>query len=173
MNQLLVERLTGAAPASPQTPAMRWGSEQEGAARAAYSFRTDRDALLVGFVDHPRIAMSGASPDGLVGNDGLVEIKCPTTATHLDVLGGGDFPSKYAPQVQWQLACTGREWCDFVSFDPRLPEAIRVFIRRVERDDVLISALERQVFEFLEELADKAEQLKNAGGRAPVSGGHS
>ncbi|MDP9102974.1 MAG: YqaJ viral recombinase family protein [Pseudomonadota bacterium] len=159
LNQLLVERLTGQAAQSPVTPAMRWGVEQEPLARAAYSFRTDRDALLEGFVEHPHIPMSGASPDGLVGNDGLIEIKCPTTATHLETLSSSEVPAKHLPQIYWQMACTGRTWCDFVSFDPRLPEPLRLVIRRVPRDQAVINALEAEVTAFLQELEDRMVQL--------------
>ena len=106
----------------------------------------------LGFGSHPSVPMSGASPDGLVGEDGLVEIKCPTTVTHIDTLIGDEVPQKYIPQMQWQLACTGRQWCDFVSFDPRLPESLRMFLRRVHRDDALIGELQAQVGLFLHEL---------------------
>lgn len=152
MGQLLAERLTGQPQDAFVTPAMRWGAECEDQARAAYEYWTDQDVASVGFVAHPQIAMSGASPDGLVGDEGLVEIKCPTTVTHIDVLIGDEIPTKYLPQIQWQLACTGRAWCAFVCFDPRLPESLRIFIRRVHRDDSYISELEAQVGVFLHEL---------------------
>ena len=166
LNQLLVERLTGAPTLTPATPAMRWGVEHEALARAAYSFRTDRDALPEGFVHHPRILMSGASPDGLVGNEGLVEIKCPTTATHLETLALGEAPQKYLAQMQWQMACTGRAWCDFVSFDPRLPEPLRMLIRRVHRSEEVIASLEAEVIGFLQELDERVAQL---GARQPLA----
>ncbi len=159
LNQLPVERLTGQVAPTPLTPAMRWGVEQEHLARAAYSFRTDRDALLEGFVEHPDIPMSGASPDGLVGNAGLVEIKCPTTATHLETLSSSEVPAKHMPQIYWQTACTGRAWCDFVSFDPRLPEPLRLYIRRVELDQGVIDALQAEVTAFLQELEQRMVQL--------------
>jgi hypothetical protein len=113
----------------------------------------------VGFIDHPRIANSGASPDGLVG-DGLVEIKCPATATHLDTLLAGTVPPKYVPQMQWQMACTDRKFCDFVSFDPRLPDHLRLFVKRVERDDAYIRMLEGEVTLFLSELEEKVTKLQ-------------
>jgi len=160
MADLICERLTGQ-PASTFTNAhMEWGTEQEPHARAAYSARTGELVEEVGFIDHPRIANSGASPDGLVSDDGLVEFKCPATATHLDTLLAGEVPSKYIPQMQWQMACTGRKWCDFVSYDPRLPEHLRMFVKRVERDDTYIATLEGEVTKFLTELEEKLTQLQ-------------
>ena len=157
---LICERLTGQ-PASTFTNAhMEWGTEQEPHARAAYSARTGELVEEVGFIDHPRIANSGASPDGLVGDDGLVEFKCPATSTMLDTLLAGDVPSKYIPQMQWQMACTGRKWCDFCSYDPRLPEHLRMFVKRVERDDDYIKMLEGEVAVFLAELEEKLSKLQ-------------
>ena len=160
MADLICERLTGQ-PASTFTNAhMEWGTEQEPHARAAYSARTGELVEEVGFIDHPRIANSGASPDGLVGDDGLVEFKCPATATHLDTLLAGDVPSKYISQMQWQMACTGRKWCDFCSYDPRLPEHLRMFVKRVERDHDYIKVLEGEVTVFLAELEEKLNKLQ-------------
>ena len=160
MADLIVERLTGQ-PASTFTNAhMEWGTEQEPHARAAYSARTGELVEEVGFIDHPRITNSGASPDGLVGDDGLVEFKCPATATHLDTLLAGEVPSKHIPQMQWQMACTGRKWCDFASYDPRLPEHLRMFVKRVERDDAYIKMLETEATKFLAELEEKLTQLQ-------------
>ena len=160
MADLICERLTGQ-PASTFTNAhMEWGTEQEPHARAAYSARTGEVVEEVGFIDHPRIANSGASPDGLVGDDGLVEFKCPATSTMLDTLLAGEVPSKYIPQMQWQMACTGRKWCDFCSYDPRLPEHLRMFVKRVERDDDYIKMLEGEVTVFLAELEEKLSKLQ-------------
>ena len=160
MADLIVERLTGQ-PASTFTNAhMEWGTEQEPHARAAYSARTGELVEEVGFIDHPRIANSGASPDGLVGDDGLVEFKCPATSTMLDTLLAGEVPSKHIPQLQWQMACTGRKWCDFCSHDPRLPEHLRMFVKRVERDDDYIKVLEGEVTVFLAELEEKLSKLQ-------------
>jgi putative phage-type endonuclease len=159
MAELIAERLTGDTAASYKSAAMQWGIDNEAEARAAYEFRTDGEVLPVPFVIHPTIADSGASPDGLVGSAGLVEIKCPTTATHIDTLLGQKLPAGYITQMQWQMACTGRQWCDFVSFDPRLPESMRLFSYRVERDDNLISELEANVCEFLDEMAKKIARL--------------
>jgi predicted phage-related endonuclease len=104
--------------------------------------------------------MAGASPDGLVGDDGLVEIKCPNTATHIDTLLDKEAPSKYVNQMQWQMACTGRAWCDFVSYDPRMPENMQFFATRVMRDNNLIIELEREVEKFLFDLDQKIIKLK-------------
>jgi predicted phage-related endonuclease len=94
-----------------------------------------------------------------VGDDGLIEIKCPNTATHIETLLGGNIPAKYRFQMQWQMACTGRKWCHFVSFDPRMPEDMRIFIRRLNRDDVVIADLEKEVVKFLAELDEKLDAL--------------
>lgn len=158
--QLVCERLTGVPADSYQSEAMRWGIETEPHARAAYEFRTDNTVGLCGFVDHPRIAMSGASPDGLVGDSGLLEIKCPNSATHIDTLLNAKAPAKYVLQMQWQMACTGREFCDFVSFDPRLPEEMRFWSARVYRNDATIAELEREVEIFLGEIDDTIKQLR-------------
>ena len=114
MAQLVAERLTGNVAESFTNDAMRWGIDQEPAARRAYEFYVGAEVTEIGFVTHPEIGMSGASPDGLVGDDGLVEIKCPNTAKHIDTLLGKAIEGKYLTQMQWQMACTGRQWCDFV-----------------------------------------------------------
>jgi putative phage-type endonuclease len=159
MAELIAERLTGETAERFTNAAMQWGTEKEPDARAAYEFRTDATVTQVGFVIHPTIDASGASPDGLVGADGLVEIKCPSIATHLETLLEQNIPAKYVTQMQWQMACTGRAWCDFVSFDPRLPESMRLFMRRVPRDDKRISELETEVAAFLLEMAVKLSQI--------------
>lgn len=159
MAELIAERLTGETAPSFTNAAMQWGTEKEPDARAAYEFRTDSEIEQVAFVIHPQIADSGASPDGLVGADGMAEFKCPNTATHIETLLTGTVPGKYITQMQWQMACTGRKWCDFVSFDPRMPEAMRLFIQRVERDEKAIHQLEKDVSEFLDEMAKKIAQL--------------
>jgi putative phage-type endonuclease len=160
MAQLVAERLTGVPGDSYTNAAMQWGTDTEPQARAAYEWHTDVTVEPSGFIDHPVIEMTGASPDGLVGADGLVEIKCPNTATHIDTLLGSPMPAKYVLQMQWQMACTGRrQWCDWVSFDPRMPENMRLFVKRVTRDDVQIASLERDVVEFLGELDRKMDDL--------------
>jgi len=159
MADLIVERLTGQKASSFSNAAMDWGVEQEPNARAAYSARTGELVEEVGFIDHPTIPMSGASPDGLVG-EGCVEYKAPNTATHLDYLLAGKPPEKYVTQMQWQMACTQRPWADFVSYDPRLPEHLQLLIVRVPRDDKRIAELETEVRKFLIELDDKLAKLK-------------
>jgi len=162
MAQLVVERLTGLPTDSFTNAAMQWGNDKEPEARAAYSFIMDVDVAQVGLVLHPTIPGTHASPDGLVGERGLLEIKCPNSATHIETLSGGAVPGKYVTQMQWQMACTEREWCDFVSFDPRLPAEMQLFVRRVERDDALIASLEADVRDFLAEVDAKIEALKSA-----------
>lgn len=160
MAELVAERLTGVKSEGFSNAAIKWGLEMEPQARDAYVFFADADVTQIGFVDHPRIAMTGASPDGLVGDAGLVEIKCPLTATHIETLLTASVREKYLFQMQWQMACTGRQWCDFVSYDPRMPERMRYFCQRMPRNDRLIADLERQVSEFLREVADKVAALQ-------------
>lgn len=158
--QLVAERLTGTQAEAYTNSAMRWGTETEPEARSAYSFYADCTVKQVGFIPHPNIPMSGASPDGHVGGDGSVEIKCPETKTHIETLLGGSVPDKYELQIQWQLACSGRKWCDFVSYDPRLPESMRLFVRRVSRDKEKIADLEKEVRIFLAEIDATVSALK-------------
>jgi len=161
MAELIAERLTGEPSEKFTNTAMQWGTEKEPEARSSYEFYRNVTVKEVGFIHHPKIDASGASPDGLVGDDGLVEIKCPNTATHLETLLGQMVPSKYVNQMQWQMACSGRQWCDFVSFDPRLPEAMRLFIKRMPRDDKRIAELETEVAGFLLEIAVKLSELNS------------
>lgn len=158
--QLVCERLTGLQGESYVNAAMQWGTDKEPEALALYEFQHDALLSAVGFVDHPRIGMSGASPDGLVGEDGLVEVKCPITATHIDTLLGQAVPAKYHTQIQWQLSCTDRQWCDFVSYDPRLPSDMRLFVQRIQRDGALIAELEREVQTFLAEVDETIARLQ-------------
>jgi len=160
MAELICERLTGAKGDSYQNAAMVWGTETEPKARAAYEAETGSLVEGVGFVPHPTIPMSGASPDGLVGEEGGVEIKCPNTATHIDTILSETIPGKYVTQMQWQMACTGRKWCDFISYDPRVPEKMQLWVKRVERDDKRIEELEKEVNEFLGELDAYISKLK-------------
>jgi putative phage-type endonuclease len=159
MGELIAERLTGTPAEKFTNAAMAWGSDTEAAARAAYQFEKMTPVVKVGFVPHPSIAMAGASPDGLVGDDGLIECKCPNTATHIETLLGQSVPSKYIWQIQMQLACTQRQWADFVSFDPRLPESMSLFVQRVPRDDEAIKYLETEIAAFLSELEEKLAAL--------------
>ena len=157
--QLVCERLTGAAAENYTNAAMAWGTEKEPEARAAYEFMRNVDVAPAGFVDHPSIEESGASPDGYVGEDGLIEIKAPLTATHIDTLLSGKIPDKYVVQMLWQMACTGRQWCDYVSFDPRLPAHLQLFVKRLHRNDPRIEELEGEVKGFLVEVADTLDKL--------------
>lgn len=145
LTKLLSERLTGQTVSTFTTPEMAWGIECEPLARQAYELATFQTVVETGLIKHPTIPLSGASPDGLVGKDGLIEIKCPNSDTHTNTLLTGQVPSEYLPQITWQLACTGRDWCDFVSFDPRMPANLQLKIIRVNRSDVDIETLERDV----------------------------
>jgi putative phage-type endonuclease len=151
MAQLLTERLTGKPTESYSNAAMQWGTETEPQARAMYELQTGLEVIETGFTPHPELA-AGASPDGLVGDDGLIEIKCPNTATHIDTLLSGKIDKKYILQMHWQMICEGRQWCDFVSFDPRLPSNMQLFIKRVEFDEVLAAEIVDAVKAFLTEL---------------------
>lgn len=160
MAQLIVERLTQLPQESYTNAAMQWGLDTEPQARAAYEMQTGNSVSEVGFIIHPKIADSGASPDGLIGNDGLVEIKCPNSATHIEFLLSPTIEKKYMSQMQWQMACTGRQWCDFASFDPRLPLNLQLKIVRVVRDEVFIGNTETEVIEFLAEVERRVAALK-------------
>lgn len=157
--QLVAERLTGVPAETYQNAAMIWGIDTEAQARAMYTLETGLDVIETGFHPHPTIALSGASPDGLVGEIGLVEIKCPNTATHIATLTGSNIDRKYLLQMQWQMACVGRDWCDFASFDPRLPDEMQLHIRRIERDDELLAEIEAEVTKFLAEVEETVAQL--------------
>lgn len=160
MAQLVVERMTGKQTESYTNAAMEWGTNTEPLARAAYEAEKGLLVDEIGLVDHPSIPMSGASPDGLVGNDGLIEIKCPNTATHIENLLSKSVDKKYITQMQWQMACTGRKWCDFVSFDPRMGEGLQMVVIRVDRDEDYIQMLETEIKKFLGEVESKIKQLE-------------
>jgi len=162
LTQLLLERLTGTVAESYSDAAMAWGNDTEPFARAAYEANKGVMVDQVAFINHPTIEMAGASPDGLVGDDGLVEIKCPMSHTHLESLLGG-LDDQYKVQVQWQMACTGRKWTDLCSFDPRFPAELQLVIKRFERDDAFIATLEEEVIKFLKELDDKLNKVKSRG----------
>jgi putative phage-type endonuclease len=157
--QLVAERLTGQAADTFKSGAMQHGTETEPMARMVYEAETGQIVTEVAMINHPTIEMSGASPDGLVGEDGLVEIKCPNTSTHIATLMADKASSQYIPQMQWQMACTGRAWCDFVSFDPRMPEDMQLLIKRVPRDEALIAEYEAEVIKFLAEVQETVDKL--------------
>lgn len=160
MAQLICERMTNTVAESYSNAAMQWGTETEPLARAAFESYADILVDEVGYITHPSIERAGASPDGLVLDDGLLEIKCPNTATHIDTLLSETIPTKYITQMQWQMACTRRIYCEFVSFDPRLPDGLQLFVARVEKDDEYIEMLEQEVKKFLAELDAKIFKLK-------------
>ncbi len=158
--ELVCELLTGEPQESYCSPEMQRGIELEPFARAAYEIRMGVMVDKTGFVVHPTIARAGASPDGLVGDDGLLEIKCPKTATHIDYLLGKVPPSDYQPQMLWQMSCTGRQWCDFLSYDPRLPEPLQCFLVRFMRDDKRIAEMEDAVIQFNREIDEVIAKLR-------------
>ena len=162
MTQLLLERLTNTVAESYTNDAMAWGVDNEPFARAAYEAAKGVMVDQVAFVNHPTIEQAGASPDGLVNDDGLVELKCPMSHTHLESLLGG-LDDQYKVQVQWQMACTGAKWTDLCSFDPRFPAELQLVIKRFERDDAYIATLEKEVIKFLAELDDKLNKVKSRG----------
>ena len=139
---------------------MQWGNDTEPQARSAYEFITGKRVQVVGMFKLANLAGSHASPDGLVDNDGLIEIKCPNTATHIETLKTEKVDPKYITQMQWQMALTDREWCDFVSYDPRMPEDLSLFVKRVPRDPQMIGDLMKQVTEFLGEVEDDIKALE-------------
>ena len=161
MAQLICERLTGQQGESFTNAAMQWGTETEPLARSAYEAYADIMVEELGFVPHPKIEQSGASPDGLVGLFGMLEIKCPNTATHIDTLLTQSVPTKYITQMQWQMRCCERQWCDYVSFDPRLSQDLQLFVKRVEFDASYVAMLEEEVNLFLKELDNKITKLTN------------
>ena len=146
--RIAVEKLTGIVQKTYKSVEMQWGNDTEPQARAAYEFLTDAEVIEEGFVLHPAIADFGASPDGLIGDVGLLEIKCPNTAAHIETLLTGEVPGKYVTQMQAQMACTGRAWCDFVSFDPRMPGDMQLFVRRVVRDDAFLAQMGGEITSF-------------------------
>lgn len=161
MAQLVCERLTGQQGESFTNAAMQHGTETEPLARSAYEAYADLMVEEVGFVQHPKIEQAGASPDGLVGLFGMLEIKCPNTATHIDTLLTQTVPTKYITQMQWQMRCCERQWCDYVSFDNRLPADLQLFVKRVEFDKAYVAMLEEEVNLFLKELDNKVTKLNN------------
>ncbi len=159
--QLICERLTGEATETFVSAAMQHGTDTEPQARAFYELESGVTVQEVGFVAHPTIEMTGASPDGLVGDDGLVEIKCPQPATHIKTLTGAAIDKRYLLQMHWQMICTGRDWCDFVSFCPALPADMQMHIERVPRDDKLSEEITAAVVGFLADVSAAVDDLEN------------
>lgn len=160
MAALICERLTDVPMDSFTTKEMQWGIDNEPAAIDAYRWHFDVEVEPMGFVRHPRIDYCGATPDGAVGDEGLIEVKCPNTSTHLETLLSGKPDSRYIKQIQFQLACTGRAWCDFVTYDPRMPLSLQFRAYRVPRDEKMIAELEAEAEKFLAEMAAKIEALQ-------------
>lgn len=160
-SQLVAERLSGKPSESFTNAAMQWGTETEPFARAAYELETGFMVDQVGLIRHAEILFSGASPDGLINDDGLIEIKCPETKTHIEYALAGKAPSKYQNQMLWQMECTGRQWCDFASFDPRMPSDMQLFIVRFERDQARIDTIKSEVIKFLAEVEDSINRLRS------------
>jgi len=166
--QLVSERLTGKKGDSFVNQAMLDGIERESAARELYMQTRGVSVTEVGFFDHPTIAMSGASPDGAVNAEedgkyaGLIEIKCPIETTHTNTLMSKSVPSKYMPQIQWQMASVSPnvKWVDFISFNPNFPDTMQLFVARVERDNAYIAELEAEVIKFLDEVEQTIIKLK-------------
>ncbi|CAJ0779074.1 hypothetical protein LMG7141_00836 [Ralstonia condita] len=157
--QLVIERLTGNRQEGYSNAAMQWGTEQEPFARIAYMADRGVDVQEIGFIQHETL-MAGCSPDGLIGADGLIEIKCPVSATHIETLKTQHMPLEHMPQVQGQMWIAGREWCDFVSYDPRMPEKLQMFVQRIPRDEQYIKALAFEIERFLEEVAAEVTALQ-------------
>lgn len=158
--ELVVEHITGRSAERYVTPAMEWGIEQQPFAEAAYEMREGASIDSVGLIIHPEMEYFACSPDGLLGDDGLIEIKCPTTRVHLEYMKGGTVPEQYIPQMNAEMACMPeREYCDFVSFDPRVPFGMQLFVRRHYRDRERIAELEQEVKKFQAELAYELMEL--------------
>ena len=156
---ILTERLTGVQDETPTTGPMQWGIDQEVHAITAYENETGNFVVGTGLINHPAIKMSGASPDGLVDQDGQLEVKCPNSQTHLNTILTKEVPSEYIPQITWQLACTRRKWCDFVSYDPRLPEYLQLVIIRVFAKDLDIAGIEQSVIKFNQKIDQIVAEL--------------
>lgn len=156
--QLVSERLTGERQETYVNQAMQDGIDREQFARDRY-VQQFGEVEEVGFIQHPTLE-AGASPDGMVGDDGIIEIKCPMGSTHTETLITQEVPSKYVPQIQFQLLVTGRKWCDFVSYNPMFPEHLQIFVKRVEADPVYQKELESEVKQFLKEVDDVIDKLQ-------------
>jgi len=158
--ELALQRTTGIIQESYSNAAMEWGTQTEPQARVAYEVTTNNFVDQVAFVDHPSIAWFGCSPDGLVSDRGLVEIKCPNSATHWEYFKAKKAPNKYVIQMQAQMAVTGRDWCDFISFDPRMPDRSQLLIVNVPRDPEFILFMEAEIKQFLSEVEVEVNLMK-------------
>jgi len=160
--ELVCERLTGVPTEGFRSADMELGTEREADAREAYAFQTGVTVKQVGFISHPTIENSGASPDGLVGDRGLVQFKCPAPHTHLATVKGASIDRAYLLQMQWEMASTGRDWCDFVSYHPAFPIQHQLHVRRVERDNGMIAEITGAVKAALAEIAADVAFLDGA-----------
>lgn len=158
--KLAIQRVTGEIEEGFTNDAIQWGKDHESQARVAYEVASGSFVDQIGFVEHPSIKWFGCSPDGLVNSDGLVEIKCPNSSTHWSYIKADAPPNKYYIQMQAQMACTGRDWCDFVSYDPRMPERSQLFIKRVMREPDYIAEMEQQIKQFLDEVEVEVNLMK-------------
>ena len=158
--ELALQRVTKTIEESYTNAAMEWGTQTEPQARVAYEVKTGNFVDQVAFIDHPTIAGFGCSPDGIVGSDGLIEIKCPNSATHWSYIKANEPPNKYFIQMQAQMAVTGAKWCDFVSFDPRMPERSQLLVVRVMRDPEYILYMEAEISSFLKEVEKEVQLME-------------
>ena len=159
MAQLLCERMTGEPTEFFTSQAMQRGVDVEPVARAAYEAENLTSVEQVAWVEHPTIPFSGCSPDGFVGEHGLIEIKCKEIHNHLDSILNDKIDPDHQAQMMWQMACTGRQWCDYVCFDDRAPEGLQLFVKRLERNDELIQKMEDEVRTFLKDLESMIQKL--------------
>ena len=160
--ELALQRTTGIIQEYYSNSAMEWGTQTEPQARVAYEVTTNNFVDQIAFIDHPSIKWFGCSPDGLVSDRGLLEIKCPNSATHWEYFKSKKPPQKYFIQMQAQIAVTGRDWCDFVSFDPRMPDRSQLLIVRIDRDDAFIAEMEAEIKKFLEEVQTEVNLMKGS-----------
>ena len=158
--ELALQRVTKTIEESYTNAAMEWGTQTEPQARVAYEVKTGNFVDQVAFIDHPTIAGFGCSPDGIVAADGLIEIKCPNSATHWSYIKVNEPPNKYFIQMQAQMAVTGAKWCDFVSFDPRMPERSQLLVVRVMRDPEYILYMEAEISSFLKEVEKEVQLME-------------
>jgi len=160
LGEIVAERLSGQPIETFTSKAMQWGKDVEEESRRTYAFMHGVEVQQIGFAVHGKIEMAGASPDGLIGDDGLIETKSPESKTHIESLLGAPIDPDYVTQMQWQMAVTGRKWCDWISYDPRFPPEMQMHVRRVVRDPVVIVDLERAVTQFLAEVDDTVRRLR-------------
>lgn len=169
MARLMAEQLRGEPIKGYVSREMEWGTATEPEARAAYTFFFNTEVQTVGLITHPTIEGTHASPDGFVGDDGLIEVKCPNTATHIATLLERKIPARYETQMRWQMICSGRQWCDFCSYDPRMPEHLQLWVKRLGHDETIAVTLQKEVRQFLDELEYKQHRLETLYGSAEAA----